>query len=606
MDMLQNVLGTVSPFLPWIGLGILFIIVLTAMIKVVSGNEVLVVTGVGATKKAAKTVTKRIPHRKTGEDGKDHVEYTEEQEEQITYVPKIRIAGASFVIPFLQKARRVDICVERAVKDNDTMKTSTGVEIVIDWGISYAPNADTIESLQPFVRQFLDKSPEEREEIVMSAVAGGMRAVISKMTPQQVMVGKETLDDLVQENISTQMEELGYKVQLYIQEVRDAHDSSYYYDLAAKDREGNRKQAAQITAETDQEIRQKAATAEQIAKESELDSQVAIAEKEKDTAVRKAEFKTATDIANANAEVAGKLQAAEREQEVVEKNGSVEVKRHEQANLAALAEQKVSLTRAETSKKEAIIKAEEESEKKRIEAAAEADIALKRAEGQANAVKAKADGDAEAAKTEANGRAEALKAQANAEAEKISVTGAAEAKAIEAKGMAEAKSIEAKGKAEAEAARALSDAQAANDRVNFEIKKLEIRRDMEVEIATNIATVMSKLGEKATFYDFGGSKIEGKNLLSNVLESVPQLFKKANLENEALNGEPLTDTIQQLVGAFADPLKALTGDKSDSGKAEQKETEEPDGTLTQDADPGYQDAVDLPTNDAEGVEPEDY
>lgn len=506
------------------------------MVKVVTGNEVLVVTGVGATKKV------------TIKDSNGN--------DQITYIPKIRIAGASIVIPFIQRSRRFDICVEKATVTNDTMKTKTGVEIVLDWGISYAPNADTVDSLLPCIRQFLDKEKDEIQEIIRNVVAGGMRAVISTMTPQEVMVGKETLDDNVQKNISGQMAELGYKVQIYIQEVRDAAGSTYYQDLAAQDRETLKRDAANITAQADQEIRQRKAETERAAKEAELESDVTIAEKEKETAVRKAAFKVEQDKADADAEAAGKLRKAERDREVVEKEGQVEVMRQEQANLAAEKEQVVKVTQAETAKKEAVISAEAEAEKKQIEARATAAVLAQEAEGRANAAKADADGEAEAKR---------LKASADADA--VRLAGEAEAAAISAKGKAEAEAIEAKGKAEAEAARALSDAQAANDRVNFEIEKIRIEREAEVQIATNVATVMARIGEKATFYDLGGgSSNNGSDLMTRVLGNIPELIKKINLENQALNGEPINDTIGGLTQSLLGPLAGVfNGGKPNGG-----------------------------------------
>ncbi len=497
------------------------------------------VTGVGATKK----ITVK------GEDGKD----------QVTYVPKVRIAGASIVIPVIQRSRKFDICVEKANVTDDTMKTKTGVEIVLDWGISYAPNADTVESLLPCIRQFLDKQKAEIQDIIKNAVAGGMRAVISTMTPQEVMVGKETLDDLVQKNISVQMDELGYKVQIYIQEVRDAHGSTYYQDLAAKDRETLKRDAANITAEANQEIRKKAAETERTAKEAELESQVTIAEKEKETSVKKAAFRAEKDQAEADAAAAGKLRTAEREREVVEKNGQIEVMRQEQENLAAQKAREVAVTRAETAKREAIIRTQAESEQNKIAAAAAADVALQEANGRANAAKADASGRAEARKTEAAADAEAVRLEAQAEAEKTRMTGQAEADAISAKGKAEAEAIEAKGMAEAEAARALSDAQAANDRVNFEIEKLRIECEAEVQIATNVATVMAKVGENAEFYDFSGNGTgDGKDLLTRVLGNVPELIKKVNLKNNALNDETINDTVGGLMQALVGPLGAIS------------------------------------------------
>lgn len=551
------------PFLPIVGAIVLVCLVLALCVKVVSGNEILVVTGIGATKKSARMV-------KIMRDG------VEVEEEQIAYVPKIKIAGACIVIPFLQKARKFDVCVETFTKTGDTIKTVSGVEVDIDWGISYAPNAETVEAVQPAVRQFLDKSKDEVRNILDNAVAGGVRAVVSTMTPEEVMVGKEKLDDQVQKVISAQMAELGYKVQLYIQEVRDSEGSTYLYDVAAKDREETRRTAANITATANQDIREKSAAAERIAKEAELDSDVAIAAKGRDTAVQKAKFKVETDKAQADAEIAGQLQMTERQRELAVREGEITVAKQEQANLAALKEQEVKVTEAETAKKEKVISSQADAEKNKIEAEAAATVAVKAAEGRATA-----------AKTEATGEAEATKVRAEAEAEKIRMTGEADAKAISARGLAEAEAIKAKGLAEAEAEKALADARAANDKVNFEITKLEIERDTKIQIATNVANVMASVGEKATFYDFGGKSAEGGNLLTSVLGDLPQLFAKANLQNNALNGEDITGTLNKLVESVISPLGAI---------AEKKETKIVSGDLVSGA------VDDVPSDDGNPIQ----
>ena len=67
---------------------------------------------------------------------------------------------------------------------------------------------------------------------------------------------------------------------------------------------------------------------------------------------------------------------------------------------------------------------------------------------------------------------------------------------------------------------------------------------------------MAEVGKNAKFYDFGGgAKKEGGDLLTGVLGRIPQLFAQANLENEALNGEDLPDTVKKLVAAIADPIR---------------------------------------------------
>ncbi|MBR2750843.1 MAG: hypothetical protein IKD90_06910 [Clostridiales bacterium] len=530
---------------------ILITILLFAMIKTAKGNEALVVSGVGATDKNGN--------------------------------PKIKRAGGCVVIPFIQKAKYFDLCVRTAKVTGDVTKTQTGVPIQIDWAVAYNPDVSSNESLQRAVCNFLDKNDKELERVILDVVSGGVRAVIAKMTPEEVMNGKDKLDDQVKESISTQMKDLGFNTILSIHEVEDADGSTYYKDLAAKDRETRRRDAANISAEAEQSMREKRADTDRIAQEKELDAQVAVAERQRDTDVKRAQFMAETAREQAKSQMAGQLEQESINQQLAEKKGAVMVTQAEQANRAALKQQEVEITRAETMKRTTVINAEAEAERKKAEAAGEAEAKKVSAAGNAEAQKLTAAGEAEAAavrktreasaaadarkmeadgaatarKTEAAAEAEAVKVQADAEATATIAKGEAEAQAIAAKGKAEAEAIEAKGKAEAEAARALSDAQAANDKVNFELKKIEIEQSTRVQVATNIATVMAEVGKNAKFYDFGGGAKQegGGDLLTGILGRIPQVFAQADMQNQAMNGEELTDTVRKLVAAVADPIK---------------------------------------------------
>ncbi len=533
------------------GAAIILFIALFAMIKTANGNEALVVSGVGATDKNGN--------------------------------PTIKRAGGRVVIPFIQKAKYFDLCVRTAKVTGDVTKTQTGVPIQIDWAVAYSPDISSPESLQRAVCNFLDKNDEDLRRVILDVVSGGVRAVIAKMTPEEVMNGKEQLDDQVKASIASQMKDLGFNAILSIHEVEDVTSGTYYQDLAAKDREIVRRDAANISAEAEQSVREKKAMTNLAAQQAELDAQVAIAERQRDTDVRKAQFQAETAREQAKSAMAGQLEQEAINQQLEEKKGAVEVMKAEQANRAALKQQEVEVTRAETAKRTTVIEAQAEAERKKAEAAGVAEAHKVSAAGEAEAKKLTAAGEAEAAavrktreaeasaearkkeaegsatakKTEAAADAEATKVKADAEAIAIKAKGEAEAAATAAKGKAEAEAIEAKGKAEAEAARALSDAQAANDKINFELQKIEIEQNTKVQIATNVATVMAEVGKNAKFYDFGGGdkKEGGGDLLTGVLGRIPQLFAKANLENDALNGEELPDTVKKLVAAIADPIK---------------------------------------------------
>ncbi len=458
---------------------LLIIVMLFLMIKTANANEALAVSGVGATDKNGN--------------------------------PTIKRAGGRIVIPFIQKAKYFDLCVRTAKVEGDVTKTIYGVPISIDWAVAYSPDITSDESLQKAVCNFLDKDARDLEAVILDIVSGGVRAVISRMTPEEVMNGKDQLDDNVKKPISTQMHDLGFNAILSIHEVEDADNSTYFHDLAAKDRETKRREAANITAENDQQIRETKAETNRVAQEKELAAQVVVAERQRDTDVKKAQFDAETARERAKSEMAGELERTDITQELEKKKGAVAVMQAEQANLAAKKQQEVEVTRAETSKRTTIIAAEGEAERKKAEAAGEA-----------------------------------------------------EAAAISAKGKTEAEAIAAKGKAEAEAARMLSDAQAANDKVNFELRRIEIEQNTRVQVATNVATAMAEVGKNARFYDFGGgAKSESSgDLLTSVLSRIPMIFAQADLENQALNGEQLTDTIWQLVASVADGIK--NGQPSDS------------------------------------------
>ena len=515
----------ILPIIIAVAVAVALITLILMRIKTARGNEALVVSGVGATDKEGN--------------------------------PKIIRAGGCVVWPFLQRYNRFDCCIRTTNVKGDITKTKTGVPIRLDWAVAYSPDVQQKMSLQRAVTNFLDKKEDELERVVLDIVSGGVRAVISQMTPTEVMREKDQLDDKVKKSISDQMADLGLSVTLSIHEVEDAGDSTYFQDLAAEDRESKRRDAANFTAEAQRSIREKEAETNKAARQSELEAEVEIAAKQRDTDMKRAEFKAETDRKQVQAEQAGPLEQQEMERQLAEKEGAVEIERQKQADLAAQAAQKVAVTKAETSKKQAIINAEAEAEAKKTEAEGEAAAAATRKTREAEA-------NATAKKTQAAAEAEAVKVQAEADASAIRAKGEAEAAATAAKGKAEAEAIEAKGKAEAEAARALSDAQAANERVNFELKKIELEQNARITIATNVATAMAEVGKNAKFVDMGGGESGDGDLLTRVMSNIPGLFAKADISSDALNGEGLTDIIKKLVGAVAEPIKgegSVDGDK---------------------------------------------
>lgn len=468
--------------------------------------------------------------------------------------PKIKVSGGSLVIPIFRKASYFDLCMLTVPADSDEIKTKTSVPIVVDWTAQIRPNTKDVGILKKAIVSFKERGTDGIVDDVKLTLMGAVRGVVATLTPEQVQNDKETFKNEIMKSVSDELDEMGLElVSLNIQDITD--NNGYYDDIAAIDREEKRKEAEKVRATANQQIRQQNAESEKIAKHSELDTELQIAEKAKDNALKKAEFKTETDRANADAAVAGRLQETIRLQEVAEQEGKVEVVRQEQANLAALKQKEVIKTVAEAEKVRAEIKAQEDAQVSIIDAEAKAKVT----EQEAKIAEINADAKAKVMEKEAVGKAAAIEREATANANKIRLEGETEADIIAKKGTAEAEAEKAILLAKAEGEKALAEARAGNDKVNFEIEKIKLETEARVQIATNMATIMAEVGKNAEFVNIGGAATGNGtgNVLIDTLSQLPLLMKTLNIENNALNGQPINDEVNGLVKSIANPIKGV-------------------------------------------------
>jgi hypothetical protein len=244
--------------------------------------------------------------------------------------------------------------------------------------------------------------------------------------------------------------------------------------------------------------------------------------------------------------------------------------RQEQANLAAIKEKEVRVTRAQTQKEESLISADADAQARKIQA----DAGVEVAERESRAMKITADATAEKVRKEGQAVADVARQKGAAEAEVVRQRGLAQAEVEKQQGLAQAEVTKQQGLAEAEAERArlmaqadgeraLAEARASNDKVNFEIEKIKIEQEARIVIATKTAEIMAEIGKNAEFVNIGGgatgnAAIGGTgNVLLDTLAGVPVLMKTLNAENQALNGKPMNDEIRELVSALVGPAKGL-------------------------------------------------
>jgi len=458
--------------------------------------------------------------------------------------PIIKVSGGSFVIPIFRKAQYFDLCMLTVTADRDEVKTKTSVPIVIDWTAQIRPDTENMNNLKKAIISFKERGQDGIKNDVRLTLTGAVRDIVAAMTPEEVLRDKVIFAENVKKIVSDEMMNMGMElVSLNIQDITDRN--KYYDNIAALDMEDKRREAENKKSVVDQAVRTQKAESEKLAAQNELDSELAVAEKQRDNNLKIAVFKAETDKANADAAIAGELQRTIRQQEVAAQQGRIKVVEQEQANLAAIKEKEVIATKAEAEKQKNQIEAEAQANVRKISA----DASVQVAEREANATKILAEANAEKTRKEGTAVADVTKQK-----------GLADAEVIKQKGLAEAEVEKQKLMAKAEGERALAEARASNEKVNFEIEKIKIENEAKITIATKTAEIMASIGQNAEFVNIGGSgSISGStgNVLIDTLASVPELMKKLNVENQALNGQSINDELRNLISSIAEPAKGL-------------------------------------------------
>ena len=474
--------------------------------------------------------------------------------------PVIKVSGGSFVIPIFRKAQYFDLCMLTVTADRDEVKTKTSVPIVIDWTAQIRPDTENMANLKKAIISFKERGQDGIKNDVRLTLTGAVRDIVASMTPEEVLRDKVIFADNVKKIVADEMVNMGMElVSLNIQDITD--NNRYYDNIAALDMEDKRREAENKKAVVDQAVRTQKAESEKVAAQNELDSELAVAEKQRDNNLKIAVFKAETDKANADAAIAGELQSTIRRQEVAAQQGRIKVIEQEQSNLAAIKEKEVIATKAEAEKQKNQIEAEAQANVRRISA----DASVQVAEREANAIKITADAVADKTRKEGTAVADVTKQKGIAEADVTKQKGLAEAEVIRQRGLAEAEVEKQKLMAKAEGERALAEARASNEKVNFEIEKIKIETEAKITIATKTAEIMASLGKNAEFVNIGGSGPSAGgtgNVLIDTLSSVPELMKKLDVENQALNGQSFNDELRNLVSSIAEPAKGLLANSS--------------------------------------------
>jgi flotillin len=273
--------------------------------------------------------------------------------------------------------------------------TNAGVPIVAD-AVAMVKVADTLNGIANYAEQFLGKEQEEIELEIIEVLGSNLRAILSKMTVEDINSDREKFNTDVQEIAQKQLDLMGFKItSLGLTDLRDADENNGYLENLGRPRIAEVRKYAEIAeANTERETRIHRAQTDQEAKEEEYKRQISIAESRKSKDLKDAAFMEETERARAKSEQSYELEKAKLAMEIQEEELNMQFMARERAVRLEEEESKVRKTKADASYYETTRTAEAEAKRSVIDGEAKAKI--KRDEGAAEAEVIRERGKAEA------------------------------------------------------------------------------------------------------------------------------------------------------------------------------------------------------------------
>lgn len=414
---------------------------------------------------------------------------------------KIVKAGGAFVWPIIQNASFLSLQVQTLDIRTPEVYTIHGVPVMVD-GVAQIKIKGDQESIATAAEQFLGRPEDELRSIATQTMEGHLRAILGRMTVEDVYRNREEFARNVQEVAASDLNKMGLQIVSFT--IRDVRDKNGYLEALGQPQIAAVKRDAEIAkanALRDEQIAKSKALEE--GKKAEFAAETNIAEAQKEMEVKKAAFKQEQDMKRAEADQAYKLQEARALQAVKAEEMQIQV--IEREKLIELETKEIERREREL---EATVKKQAEAERFAQEQRAEAERYL-------------------------------IEAKAKAEAEAVRLAGVANADKERAEGAAQADVIRLKGLAEAEAKDKIADAL----KKYGEAAIVELIIERFPEIARAIAEPLAKT-EKIVIVDGGGS---GPNSgAGKVTGYVTDLLAKMPETVNALTGVDVNQLIKRL------------------------------------------------------------
>nr|CAB3246488.1 flotillin-2 [Phallusia mammillata] len=291
----------------------------------------------------------------------------------------------------------------------ENVETAEGVPLTVT-GVAQVKVMTEKDLLSSACEQFLGKTVQQIEDILLQTLEGHLRAILGTLTVEQIYQDRETFASLVREVASPDVGRMGIEILSFV--IKDVVDKVDYLSSIGRAQTAQVKRDAKIgVAESERDSGMVEARCDRALMDVKFDSDTKIADSERAFKMSQAAYQKEVNTSQAEAQLAYQLQAAKEKQKIRKEEIEIEVvQRRKQIDVEAK---------------------EIERKDRELEAT----------------VRRPTEAEAYKVKTLAEGKRTKVVEAARADAERIKQVGGAEASSIEAIGKAEAESMRQKAAA---------------------------------------------------------------------------------------------------------------------------------------------------------------
>ena len=281
-------------------IAIVWYLYMKARFKTVPSNEALIITGPNI--------------------GDPKTESNVYQDDEGRHLRVVR--GGGYRMKMFQSSTRISLKSFQLEIKTPLVWTKAGVGIEAE-AVATVKVADQLEGIVKYAEQFLGKSKVEVSDEISQVLNTNLRAILSKMTVEEINSDREAFNNKVTEVAQSQLNNMGFSITSL--GLSDISDNEGYLENLGKPEIAKIKKKADI-AESDaaRETEMKLAENTELTEKEKISRQMNVADSRREKDLKEQAILSETNKAQAQAEASGQLERESRALEIKEKQLSVE------------------------------------------------------------------------------------------------------------------------------------------------------------------------------------------------------------------------------------------------------------------------------------------